>query len=416
MKKPTFTIKTLGCKVNQYESQVMREALIKLGFQESEASQADAGIVNSCTVTSKADSKTRKLIHKLKRDNSSMKIFVTGCCAVFEEDVKALKEMSEVYRVVLNKEKMTLPSEVSSVFRFSAESAPARERVSGFDSHTRAFLKIQDGCDQTCSYCKVNLVRGPSRSKEKNEIIEELKSLIGSGYKEIVLTGICLGAWKGTGGERLSDLVGDIEKAEGDYRIRLSSIEPDHIDDALIESIAASKRICRHLHIPLQSGSSKVLKAMNRKYNPVQFEKLIEKLRNKEPLIGITMDVIVGFPGETEEDFKETFDLISRVKPSRMHVFSYSDRKGTGSFEMKGKVPSGEVKKRSEKLIKLGEKLKSEFSRQFIGKEVEILVEKRSKYNTLEGYTGEYVKVKSVNLSGQEGSLARLKTTPADNS
>jgi threonylcarbamoyladenosine tRNA methylthiotransferase MtaB len=419
MKKPTFTIRTLGCKVNQYESQVMREALIRLGFREVGASSADAGIINSCTVTAKADSKTRKLIHKLKKENPSMKIFATGCCAVFEEDIKTLGEMPEVYRVIPNKEKMALPSAVNSVYCSSAGNEPAKERVSGFDSHTRAFLKIQDGCDQTCSYCKVNLVRGPSRSKEKNEILEELEHLTGAGYKEIVLTGICLGAWKGPGGEKLSDLLNDIEKIEGDYRIRLSSIEPNHIDDTLIGSITGSKRICRHLHIPLQSGSGKVLKAMNRRYDPAQFEELIRKLRAKEPLMGITMDVIVGFPGETENDFKETFDFIRRVRPSRMHVFSYSDRKGTRSFGMKDKVPSDEIKKRADRLIELGEKLKSEFCRQFIGREVEVLVEKRTKNNAPgrassldnipEGYTGEYVKVRSTDFSGREGSLIRTK-------
>ncbi|MFQ5953051.1 MAG: tRNA (N(6)-L-threonylcarbamoyladenosine(37)-C(2))-methylthiotransferase MtaB [Candidatus Omnitrophota bacterium] len=414
MNKPTFIIKTLGCKVNQYEEQVLRESLIRLGFRESGDSPADIGIVNSCTVTSKADGKTRKLVHRLKKENPSIKIFVTGCCAVFDEDIKMLKSMHDVYQVIANKEKMKLPHVIDSAYGGSESCTAVEEKVSGFYSHTRAFLKIQDGCDQTCSYCKVNLVRGPSRSKEKAKVIEEFLRLIESGYKEIVLTGICLGSWKGADGEDLSDLLKEIDKLDGDFRIRLSSIEPDHIDDHLIGSIASSKRVCRHLHIPLQSGSDKILKNMNRRYTSGQFKDLINRLRSKMPLIGITMDVISGFPGESDDDFFQTLSFVREVKPSRLHVFGYSDRKGTGAFEMKDKVPSVKIKERVEQLIETGEKLQGEFCRKFVGKEVEVLVEKRSRDLILAGYTGEYVKVRFFGFSGKEGAIIKAKASEID--
>ena len=402
MDHPKFTIKTLGCKVNQYESQVLRESLARLGFQESASSGADVAIINSCTVTGKADSKTKRLIRKIKKDNPKTRIFVTGCYIVFDEDTRAAQKMPEVYRVIPNSKKMELPHILSSLYGMEGACQREKEKVSGFESHTRAFLKIQDGCDQKCSYCKVNLVRGPSQSKEKREIIEEFISLTQAGYKEIVLTGICLGAWKGEEGEELSDLLKEIEKIEGDFRVRLSSIEPNCISDPLIDFIAGSKKACHHLHIPLQSGSDKVLKLMNRRYNASQCKEII-------PLMGITMDVISGFPGETDEDFRETVNFIQEIKPSRMHIFGYSDRKGTPAFEMKDKIPSCKVKTRVKQLIGIGEKLQEDFCSKFVGKEVEVLVEERHT-----GYSGEYVKVTLDDLSGQEGSLVRVKAQEKD--
>ncbi len=414
MNKPTFTIKTLGCKVNQYESQVLREGLSRLGFQESATSGADVAIINSCTVTGKADSKTRRLIRKVRKDNPEARIFVTGCYVVLDEDAKAAKKMPEVHEVVTNSRKMELPNILSSLYGIEGACPREKEMVSGFCSHTRAFLKVQDGCDNACSYCKVNLVRGPSRSKDKQEAIEEFRQLLSSGYKEIVLTGICLGAWKGHSGERLSDLLEEIEKIDGDFRVRLSSIEPDCIDDPLIDFIANSKRVCRHLHIPLQSGSDRVLRAMNRKYDTSQFKKVIKSLRGKMPLIGITMDVISGFPGQEDKDFLETVNCIKEVKPSRMHVFGYSDRKGTRAHEMKDKVSPGEIKKRVNQLIQMGEKLQEEFCGRFVGKEVEVLIEERQKDAFLAGYTGEYVKVKLGGFSGKEGSLIKVRASQVD--
>jgi threonylcarbamoyladenosine tRNA methylthiotransferase MtaB len=405
--KPTFAIKTLGCKVNQYEEQVLRESLIKQGLQESSHLSADIGIINSCTVTQKADAKTRQLIRKIKKDNPAIRVVVTGCLAVLEKDIESLQAMPEVFRVVPNDNKTALPGLIDPVCAKSERTEEVKEKVTSFASHTRAFLKIQDGCDQRCSYCKVNLVRGKSRSKDKKKIIKELKGLISKGYREIVLTGICLGAWQGENNEKLSDLLREIEKIKSDFRIRLSSIEPNYIDDSLIEAIASSKKICRHLHVPLQSGSDGILKLMNRKYDTFQFWNLIGVLRKRMPDIGITMDVILGFPGETEIDFGRTLAFIREIKPSRVHAFGYSDRKGTPSSKMKSKVPKSEIKRRVTKMIDLGEELQREACNRFIDKEVEVLIEKKTPEGVLTGYTGEYLKVKLSDISARKGSLVR---------
>lgn len=414
MNEVTFAIRMLGCKVNQYESQVIRENLERFGYCETNERTADVVIINSCTVTDKADIKTRKLIRKIKRGNPAAKMLVTGCCAVYEEDIDLLGSMPEVYKVVPNKVKMELPLLLNSLYKAQNDNSGIQERVSGFQSHTRAFVKIQDGCDQNCSYCKVRLVRGTSRSRERQEILDEITRLAGSGYKEIVLTGICLGSWRGKDGGKLSDLVKQADKLKGEFRIRLSSIEPNHIDGDLIDTLKSSRRICRHLHIPLQSGSDRILALMKRRYNTAQFRGLINNIRSQMPLAGITMDVIVGFPGETDQDFDLTVGLIREIMPSRLHVFRYSDRKGTLSAEMEEKVVPGIAGKRAEDLIRIGKDLQTGFCRNFIDREVEVLVEGGSKGTVLTAYTSEYVKVKLSGFSGREGDLIRIVSSRVD--
>ncbi|MFH1552534.1 MAG: tRNA (N(6)-L-threonylcarbamoyladenosine(37)-C(2))-methylthiotransferase MtaB [Candidatus Omnitrophota bacterium] len=410
MKATKFAIKTLGCKVNQYEEQVIRENLLRFGFRESGSQAADIVVINSCTVTDQADVKIRKLIRKVKKENPRAKIFVTGCYAVFEEDVKLLRSLPEVYMVVPAGEKNKLPLILDSLFGGGAEEKNMKEQVSGFSCHTRAFLKIQDGCNQNCSYCKVNLVRGPSRCRDERDVLDEVIRLAAEGYREIVLTGICLGNWKAREeGPGLAHLLKEIEGIEGDFRIRISSIEPNHIDEELIETIAASGRVCRHLHIPLQSGSDRVLKAMNRRYTTEEFRKLTGRLRQSMPFVGISMDCIAGFPGETEADFDRTLEFLREVKPSRLHVFKYSDREGTPAFRMGSKVHVSVARERVQRLIELGSKLQAEFSVKFIGTEVDILVERRSKDALLEGYTGEYVRAKLYGFDGSEGDIIRVK-------
>ncbi|MBL7073076.1 MAG: tRNA (N(6)-L-threonylcarbamoyladenosine(37)-C(2))-methylthiotransferase MtaB [Candidatus Omnitrophica bacterium] len=402
-----FYIKSLGCKVNQYEEQVLRENLIKFGFNESPSNRADIIIVNSCTVTSQADIKTMRLIRKLKGENIAAKIFVTGCMAVFEDDILKLGSMPEVCRVIPGKDKMNLPYEIS----VAKTKRKIQNGITGFSSHTRAFLKIQDGCDNRCSYCKVSLVRGPSRCKMEKSIIDELKILIREGYKEIVLTGICLGAWKGEEKRNLPDLLKIITELKDDFRIRLSSIEPDYITEELINVISGADKICRHLHIPLQSGSNNVLERMSRNYDTDKFSRMISQIRQKMPLAGITIDIIAGFPGETESDFETTLNFVRGIKPSRMHVFRYSDRPGAPSFHFKNKVSSIVAKERVKKLMHVGKDLEKDFCRKFIDKKIEVLVEKRerSEYEW-EGYTGEYVKVKSNNKNYVAGDIIKVRT------
>jgi len=404
-----FSIKTLGCKVNQYEEQVLRENLLRFGFEEEAAENADLIIINSCTVTEQADIKTKKIIRRIKKDNPSSKIFLTGCYAVVEEDIESLATMPEIYKVVHNKDKHELPLIIDSIFYGNGNEKYISNKVTGFSDHTRAFLKLQDGCDQKCSYCKVNLVRGPSRCKGRKLIIEELKGLLDNGYREIVLTGICLGSWRGENGEGLSDLLREIETIDREFRLRLSSIEPNQIDSSLITFMASSQKVCKHLHIPLQSGSDKILKAMNRRYDTRVFRALVSQIRREMPLVGISMDVIAGFPGEDEADFQETMDFVSEIKPSRLHVFKYSDRKGTVAFEMPDKVPSSIAKNRVERLIEMGDKLMDDFYKAFIDKEIEVLIEFKSDGESGEGYTGEYVRTKLKGFKGAKGEIVKIK-------
>ena len=414
MKKIKFAVKALGCKVNQYEEQVLRENLSQMGFEESEPGNADVFILNSCTVTDTADAKTRKLIRSVKKRNPDLKVFVTGCYAVFKDDIATLESMPEIEEVIPGKDKWKIPSIVERYLTGEKSDRPLKEEVSGFHAHTRAFLKVQDGCDQRCAYCKVNLVRGPSRSRGRGEIFEEAARLAAGGYREIVITGICLGSWRGENGERLPDLVKELDKVPGDFRIRLSSIEPNHIDGDLINVIACSGKVCRHLHVPLQSGSDRILSLMNRRYGLSDFRDIIGNVRRKMPMLGLTMDVIAGFPGETDKDFACTMDLISELVPSRLHVFKYSDRKGTPAYGYADKVPSAVSKERVERLIREGERLQAEFCEKFIGKEVEILVEERKKREYAEGYTSEYLVARIDGVDVERGQIVRDKVTGVD--
>ncbi|MFH1837452.1 MAG: tRNA (N(6)-L-threonylcarbamoyladenosine(37)-C(2))-methylthiotransferase MtaB [Candidatus Omnitrophota bacterium] len=408
MRENTFFIKTLGCKVNQYEEQVIRENLESFGMKEAASVNADVLIVNSCTVTGQADIKTKKLLRKIKKENPKGKVIVTGCYAVLKDDIEKLRAMPEVDMVIPGKDKEKLADILCSALSEKKERSSGG--VKGLSKHTRVFLKIQDGCDQKCSYCKINIVRGSSKSKKEDDVIDEVRRLAEK-HKEIVLTGICLGAWQGKDYRDLSDLLKKIDAMEEDFRVRLSSIEPNLVDDKLIETMSSSPKICKHLHIPLQSGADKILKMMNRKYGRSEFETLIKKIREKIPSCGITIDMITGFPGETEKDFEETREFIKKIKPSRMHVFTYSDRKGTIAFDLKDKIPPGDAKRRSNELIEMGEKLKNEFCESFYQKNVEILVEKIEENNFCEGYTGEYVRARCdySNKNVQKGDTFIMK-------
>lgn len=407
MKNIRFAIKTLGCKVNQYESQVLRENLLRYGYVEALPEEADMLILNSCTVTHQADVKTRRMIKRIKKDNPGIKVYVTGCYAVFDDDVAEIESLEEVFKVIRNKDKMAIPEILDHCFGSEHKETALREEVSGFSAHTRSFLKIQDGCDQSCSYCKVNLVRGPSVSRDEKEILGEIRRLLDAGFKEIVLTGICLGSWNGHDNDDLASLLEQIISMNGEFRIRLSSIEPNHIDEHLSEVIASSDKICKHLHIPLQSGSDKILSLMKRRYNKSQFYDKVEGLRQKIPLIGITMDVILGFPGETEQDFTETCQFIKKIRPSRLHVFKYSDRKGTESFNMPGKVSGSVAKERVSHLIGIGDELQAEFCDRFIGREVSVLIEEVSN-NVFMGYTSEYVRTEIFNVKASKGEIVNV--------
>lgn len=400
----------MGCKVNQYESEVLKENLERLGHSEAPEKEADVIVINSCTVTRDADTGTRYLVRRSHKDNPSAKIFVTGCYVVLEEDISILRAMPGIYMLVRNEDKHKIPLMLGELTG-KEEDAPLCEGVTSFASHTRAFLKIQDGCGRGCSYCKVTLVRGISRSRDRAEIIAEAERLVSSGKKEIVLTGICLSAWEGGPGDRLSGLICELGKIKGDFRLRLSSVEPDHVDDDLISAVKGYSRLCRHFHIPLQSGSDRILALMKRKYDTAAFRGTVAKIRRQMPFAGISVDVIVGFPGETDDDFENTIRFINDIKPSRIHAFIYSDRKGTASYKMENKVPIGVARKRWREIMKTGERLQHDFAYAFVGREIEVLIEQKEHGEIFSGYSGEYVRVNVTGALRSRGEFVRCVGT-----
>jgi threonylcarbamoyladenosine tRNA methylthiotransferase MtaB len=376
-----FFLKTYGCKVNQYESQAIRESFLSKGYQETDDIK-DAGLclVNTCTVTAKADRQCREILRKIKRENPYASIIAAGCYA--ELNAKDIKAIDDSIELLGNNEKL----------KFSADSG-----ISFFKGHTRAFIKVQDGCNNFCSYCKVPIVRGRSRSRDPEEVFKEAKALIDSGYKELVLTGICLGdfgkySYKDT---RLSALIGNISEIKKDFRIRLSSIELPDITDDLIGEMNGRKKICRHFHIPLQSGDDDILRQMNRKHTVSDFISRVEYNRSIIPDMGITTDIIVGFPGETESNFKNTVKAIEKTTPSRTHIFTYSPRPGTKAAILKDDVPSKVKKQRAARLKTITDKFSNDFQKRQIQSEQRILIEHNRDRRTgkLCGYTDNYVKV-----------------------
>jgi len=392
-----FAIKTLGCKVNQYESQLMRENLVKGGFRECLAEDiADIYIINTCTVTGKADSESRHLIGHYHRMNPNAAIVVTGCYA--EKDARDVTFLPGVKYIVKNDDKHRIASILGNPDAAAREiAAGAWPSISDFKGHTKAFVKVQDGCNNGCSYCKVPIVRGRSRSKPAGTVVEEVRTLVGGGFKEVILTGICLGAWGHEFGTQgcLLDLLKALDAIEGDFRIRVSSIEPGHVTDDLVGYVASHPRVCRHLHIPLQAGDDGILRRMLRPYTRQDFSGLIKKIRSRAPDIAITTDVIVGFPGETHAQFRNTLDLVREILPSRTHIFPFSKREGTVAARYRDEVDPGEVKKRFTMMKVLTLEASYLYRRRFLDRRLDVLVEsKREKRSgMLEGYSGNYIKV-----------------------
>ena len=421
----TFEVKTLGCKVNQYESQALRERMLVLGFKESKDSPgADVYIVNPCAVTRRADTLSQEEIRKLYRSHPRARIFVTGCSA--ENDLEKLKRMEGVTGVLGNQEKDRLADFIltqkdrffcgesfdfaqdgelvePSVLRFRSglmvsAVEPRSRTISAFHKHTRAFLKVQDGCNNGCSYCIIPRLRGSSRSRPLLEIIDEARGLAENGYKEIVLCGICLGAYGKDFGlkDGLVKLIAALEEIDGISRIRLSSIEALDVRDCLIEKMASSKKLMPHLHIPFQSGDDQLLKLMNRKASAEDCRKLILKLRRLVPDIGLTTDIMLGFPQEEEKNFKNTLNFLREVRPARTHIFPFSPRKNTTAGRFSGTVRPEIVKNRLKQTRELAQELARDFCRQYIGKDLEILVESQdgcAADGFFYSYSGNYIKV-----------------------
>nr|NGY95538.1 Threonylcarbamoyladenosine tRNA methylthiotransferase MtaB [Neochlamydia sp. AcF84] len=373
MVEKKFKIVTLGCRTNQYESQAYHDQLQAMGYSEAaKHEQAEICIINTCTVTESADSSSRHEIRQLARDNPGSKLIITGCFA--ERQPELVGSLQGVTHVVPNKDKEKL---LESVF-------PAAElpefSIKRFEAHTRAFVKVQDGCNSFCTYCIIPYVRGRSRSRSLEEIVKEVKGLIAHGYKEIVLTGINIGDFDGAKPadekpDRLADLVRAVDKLAGLERLRVSSIDPDEVDDDLADAILNGKHTCPSMHIVLQAGSNVILKRMNRKYTRQIFLNTVERLKNANADFTFTTDVIVGFPGETESDFAETIDVMKQVKFAKVHMFPYSERARTRAALMPNKIPQEIIKKRKHEVLRTAEQIGFELREQFIGRRMKILTE-----------------------------------------
>ena len=378
---------TLGCKVNQYETEKIRAEFEKLGYETVPFSEGgDIFVINTCTVTSVADGKSRAVIRKAKKINPLAKVVVTGCYSqTHREEAESIEEADIIVDI---KDKIKIP------YMFgSGEKSEKQGTVTDLRVRTRAVLKVQDGCSQFCSYCLIPFARSHKSATPIEEAVEETVRLCQAGYKEIVLTGIRLGSYR-DGEKGLGELIESLLAKTDIERIRLSSIEMWEIDERLID-LMKEGRMCNHLHIPLQNGSDRILKLMNRPYSRDEYYGLVSDLREKIPDLGLTTDIIAGFPGESEEDFEESCAFAEKIGFSRIHVFRYSRRPGTKADLMTGHIDPETKKKRVAYLTELGGRLAQNFAEKHIGKECSILFEVRKKDGFTYGYTRNYIEAKT---------------------
>lgn len=401
-KEKKFKVVTLGCRTNQYESQGYQDQLLTLGYKEAkEAEQVDLCIVNTCTVTESADSSSRYQIRHLHRKYPNAKIVVTGC--LVESAKEALKGIDGIDYIVPNKDKENLLSYV-----FPEQEMP-EFKICHFEAHTRAFVKIQDGCNSFCTYCIIPYVRGRSRSRNIVEILQEIKGLVANGYKEIVLTGINIGDFAALGQERtirLADLVREVDKIDGIERLRISSIDPDEIDEDLADAVLQSKHTCPSMHVVLQSGSNTILKRMNRKYTREIFLETVDRLRSANPDFTFTTDVIVGFPGESELDFQDTLSIMDYVRFAKVHMFPYSPRPRTRAALYPNRVAPALVNERKQQVLRLSEEHAYFLREKYIGRILPVLIEKAEDVSS--GHTENFLQVLSMDKNLKSNDLVKM--------
>lgn len=393
---------TLGCKVNLYDTEAMAELFTEKGYEVVDFEEyADVYLINTCTVTNLGDKKSRQMIRRAKRINPNSVVVATGCYAqVASEEVAKIeginivigtKNRSEIVETVENY--VDENGVVNNVSDIMGEKEFEPLQISRLTNRTRAYIKIQEGCNRYCTYCIIPYARGPIRSRKPEEVIEEVKKLAENGFKEVVLTGIHVASYGlDLGNITLADIIEKVHSVNGIERIRFSSMEPLAIDDDFVARMAKLPKVCDHYHLSLQSGCNRTLKRMNRKYNAEQYAEACERLRNAFPNVAITTDIIVGFPDETEEDFKESLAFAKKMKLDKIHTFPYSPKNGTPAAKMKNQI-SGDVKsQRSKEMIALSDKMNIDFLNNNIGKTVPVLFEDMEN-GFWQGHTTNYIKV-----------------------
>ncbi len=389
-----FHIETLGCKVNMYESNYIRECLLTKGYEDcNNIKDSDIVILNTCSVTNTSDSKSLKLARHIRRENNNCIFVICGCSTQNNKDI--FNDIN-VDILIGTKDKTRIPFLIDEYVKTNNKYINIcnvnnlefeNMEINDFDQ-IRAYVKIQDGCNNYCSYCIIPYVRGNIRFKEFSDVINEVSNLASNGYKEIVLTGIHTGSYP-----KLYKLIDELSKITGIKRIRLSSIEITELDSEFLELLKNNKVLCNHLHIPLQAGSDVILKRMNRKYDTKYYYEKIKSIRSINKDINISTDVIVGHPYETDELFEETFEFCKKIKFSKIHVFSYSDREGTASSKMDEHVNPKDIKIRSKKLLGLSDSLEKEYYKKFVGNTLEVLVDEvKEDYSV--GHTTNFLKIK----------------------
>ena len=393
-----FNIVTFGCKVNQYESNMMKERMLSSNFFYVEnISEANIIVVNTCSVTNVADKKCLKMIRRIKREYPNSILVVAGCSSQNKQEIY---ENLDIDILIGNKDKSKIDILLKDYIKthkryvkfYNDRKLDFEDMLISDYNHIRAFIKIEDGCDNFCSYCIIPYVRGSVRSKKFETVIKEAKLLTQKGHKEIVLTGIHTGHYMDKDYD-LTDLINELSKIEDLLRIRISSIEITELNDKFLNMLSTNKKVCDHLHIPLQAGSDEILKRMNRKYDLKYYEEKIKKIRMIRPDISITTDIIVGFPYETDKLFNETLEFSRKMNFSKIHVFPYSIRLGTSAANMPNQVDESIKKERVKKLMDLSEIMEKEYYNKFVGKELDILVEECDN-NVSIGHSSNYLMIR----------------------
>lgn len=423
MKKVAFC--TLGCKVNQYETNAMQELFIKSGYEVLDFEEkADVYVINTCTVTNMSDKKSRQMIRRAKQLNPNSIVAAVGCYAQVSKNT--LQQIEEIDLILGNNEKKEI---VKYIEEFEQEKLVHLEDVMhqmefvdlGTTVHmekTRAVIKVQDGCDRFCSYCIIPYARGRVRSRKIESVMEEIETLAKNGVKEVVITGIHIASYGKELKENIGliDLLEKINSVEGIKRIRLGSLEPTIINEKFLERLTKLEKICHHFHLSLQSGCNETLKRMNRRYTTIEFKKVVTLLRNAYKDVILTTDIIVGFPGETEEEFNKTYEFLKDIAFYKMHVFKYSRRKGTKADLMENQVSPIVQEERSKKLLELSDENQKEYNNSYVGKKVEVLFEEQQG-DSIKGHTSNYlmVNVRKEEIGKYHNQIVRVNIINTEN-